>query len=471
MNGPSRCILLGLLFLGISSQISQTTGFRPTKSILVNEDCKFYQIPTFNLDTSSANPLYMNLTLDTVSLKQNFTSWDLESWGLYNASCFQVSYNKSTTENITNIVSDNNLNAPFALVLNFKIRGNQDTYAYVYPVVANLSLTPTEAIREILNWTQTFSNANGTIGYLDGPARYVAIVREVQGFSIAGTSQVTSCPPANTLIAEKTSVYRFNCLLNENRVYAEYQYLTVTHSFPFWLLFFAIFTFIIFTNYIDEDVEIRDERRTSIWMHYPLYTICMVAHYTIYPRRMRVSIVYLVCAAIYWFNAVVIFRYVDNMGQSTLSLGVRLGAITVASAAFGLIFEFIAGLFVVYYYKTNRDFLTFYTQSDDYEQKKHILEAYEERNFQATHIFYFFFIIIGLFFLIIPIYFLYWWSTDDQAWWLLMGVIGIAMKYFFFDFILMGLARVGCGAWPTWMRGFAYDHDSYEKWESIKKYI
>lgn len=467
----SRTILWTLFIAGFHSQISNTVRSRPSQAIYVNEQCRYYQIPRFNIDSATSQPLYMNLTLDTITASQNFTTWDLQSYSLYNASCFQVSYNKSVTENYTSNVNDNNLNAPYALLLTFQLRGSPDTYSYVYPVVANLSSTPSDAIHAILNQTQTRSNRNGTIGYFDGPAQYVAIVREVQGFSSSGISQVSPCPSLTNYTGTNQTIYRFNCLLNEDPFYDHYQFLTVTHSFPFWLLVFAITFFIVFTNYLEEDIEMTDRVRTSMWMYYPIYTIYAAADYQIYPRRPRVSIVFLVCAAIFWFNSIVIFRYVDVMGQSVLHLAVRLVAIPFAAAIFGIIWEILAGLILAYYYKTNRDFVNLYTTNQDYEQKKHILEDFEERNFKATHIFYFLFLIFGLFFLITPINFLYYMSTDDQAWWLLASVIGIIWKYLFFDMILMLISRAACGQRLARIRGIEFDNETYMKWESIKKFI
>lgn len=465
-------------------------------NIIVGKSCDAYQLANFTTIPTDSSPYGLNLTYDLTSQKQNLTTWDFQSYSLRPPNCFVITRNISASENRTvngthypQLATDNaTAFAQAQLVMTFKLRNNEDTYKYVIAVNAtDNTKTPNESILDIMADIQSTGNQFGTIGFFEAPKQFVAVVQRtlvVSSQMLTNATVLTSCTSANstgnaTILNSEFNkdVYRFNCLINPNHTvteasflkFSEYNYLTVTHSFPFWLLVLAMLSFIIVTNFIDEDLPNPESLRTSIWMNFPLHTIHAAASSQIYPRRMRVALVYFVTVSVFWFNAILDYRYMNRAGKEDINLGMRLGLFAFLSAVFGLIWEFILGSVLALYYRTNRQFLLNWEQETDYDRRKPILENYEERNFQLTHIFYFIFLIVGLFFTITPIYFLYWITTDDQAWWLLQGTIGCLWKYLVFDLILMFVGWCSWGRWVTSLRGFEFDYESWLKWEVVQK--
>lgn len=500
----SQKLKLTLIFLSLELLTSFALGqdiplvsfTQNSYNVIVGKSCDAYQLANFTMNPTPSSPYGLNLTYDLKSEKQNLTTWDFKNYSLFQPDCFVITRNISSSDNRTvngtvypQLAKDNSTAfAQAQLIMTFNLRNEQDTYKYVISVNAtDATKTPSQSILDVMTYIQTSSSQFGTIGFWEGPKRFVAVVPktlQVSSQMLTNSSPLPPCTSANltgnaTILNTEVNkdVYRFNCLLNPNITateshylnYSEYKYLTVTHSFPFWLLVFAMLSFIVITNFIDEDLPNPESVKTSIWMNYPLYTIGVAANSQIYPRRMRVALVYFVGVSIFWFNAILDYRYMNRLGKEDINLGMRLGLIAFLSAVFGLIWEFVFGSILALYYRINRLFLQKWEQETDYERRKPILENYEERNFQVTHIFYFIFIIIGLFFTITPIYFLYWTSTDDQAWWLLQGTIGCLWKYLVFDLMLMVVGWCACGRWVTWLRGFEFDYDSWLKWEVVHK--
>ena len=466
-------ILVAFLFVihPVKSQINSQLTILDSPLINITQVCKNYQIPVFNLPIQSGVQIQMNQTFDQTTELLNTTNFKFVSATIIK-DCFHVALNSSARNTSTGgYITAPGANTTLALQVIFQMLQSLDTYTYIFPINPDSTLDPTTALNNILNFTATQSNPYGSIGYFESPGQFKALIQQSFAYPI-NTTGIYTCPNSLTTVNYNDfTYYRFNCLLAQDSHFNGYIYLTVTHSFPFWYLVIALLTFILLTNYLETDVEANEHMRNNYFLQYPLYSVFVAADDQIYPRRPRVALMYFGAFAIFWFNAVLDYKYVNIAGQADISLGMRLGTFAVCSAVFAYFFEFMLGFILSLYYKTNRVFLAKYKACESYDEKKLEIESYEEANFQLIHVFYFFFIILGLFFTITPIWFLYWFRTEDQAWWLLQGVIGILIKVLVFDFLLMFGSKIPLIESFVSLRGYRFDYDSYLGYSEIKKVL
>ena len=450
----------------------------PITPIVISQVCKNYQIPYFNFTTDLV-PAKLTTKYSHISSLQEFKTYQFTQYSI-ERNCYHINY-ESRTENGTiystlplqPTITDYSLKITFS---NFDSPNKAKTYNFVYPItdVSAGSKTDKEYLYDVLFYTGARSGPQGAFGFFQNNENFFSIIPKIFPFPITAfgknITNLTSLTCPDWVKANYT-FYRFNCLTDQDDEYAKYSYITLVGNFAFWALVIFMVVFIVISNYYDEDVEITEKIKDNYLLAHPVMSLHLASDSQTFPRRPRITMIFSVACAIFWFNAIIDYRFMNTPDREDISLVIRLLVLGIFSALFGLIFEFIFGSSICLYYRTNKVFTKKFTENTDYDQKKFLIEKYEESNFQMLHVFYFLNIILALFFIVSSVYWIYWFSTDDQAWWLLQGVIGIAFKYLLIDVILMFLAKMEGIRKVLYFRGYLPDYYTMTQFDLIKKQL
>lgn len=484
----TQSLILGLLaFAGVLGQIvpnptnttnstnttnttNQTTSNSPavqslaTALINITQVCKNYQIPVFKFENGV--PVNLTTTFNLSSQLNSESVFQFKNAALEN-NCFQVSYlwvfpNKTLTRTLNQTVTE------VVLRVVFEKADTKDTYSLVYPVT-NTNKDPAAQLSLILNTTETTSTPNGMYGYFPSPNAFVAIVPRRFDYPFGNSTIANNvCPDWSAL---NQTFFRYNCLQNDNESFEVYAFETVTRNIAFWLWIVLMLTFIVSSNFFDEDVELEPSIKDNNWMAHSFVSLHLASQEQTFPRRPRIALIFVTAASIFWYNGIINFRHMNMPPKSDISLVIRLVVLGVTSAVFGLIFEFFSAIFIVVYYRQHASFVADFKREDDHHSNKQKVERFEESTFESLHLFYFQNIIFACFFFMSPIYWIYFLKTEDQAYWLLQGVIGLCWKYLCFDVVLAALAKVSFIKRVLYFRGTIPDVDAMIGYQKIAKWI
>jgi len=444
--------------------------------------CKDYQNYTFNI--TPTQDIFMNTTYDLDTELNNLRVYKLIGYGIQPNCGFKVRYPSLIRTNFTgtNVSTFNPLppvlpatQTTEVLILNFTNTNNlSQTYHFVIPIQPSISGN-TIGQWQFLNTLSTIGTAQGYFGYIDPTGNFWAEVLQTFAFNYSAASFNNYTCGADFNNTSETEYFRYNCLIQSNNTndasiyYQDYQYNRISYDWAFWYAVFNILMFMMISNYVDEDFGYDETYKDNYLTFHPFYSIYKCGSSIIFTPRMRLAIVCFLNGAIGWFNALMVYLYIQIWGQADISFAYRLALFPFCAAVFSLFFAFFAGLLANFYYNSHRTYVDNVKLLTMHSEKEVELERYEEDSFSKSHIYYFGLGILGLFFFIMPVWFLYLKILENQGWWLLQVVISLAWKYLIFDVALMFLGKTAAFSGFMKLWGFWFDYDLHEEFAPFYK--
>lgn len=446
------------------------------------QTCQNYQNYTFNVTPS--NDIFMNTTMDLDTTLNNLRVYKLVSYGILPNCNFKVRNPALIRVNFTgtNVTTFNPLppvlpptQTTEVFVMNFTNTNNASQFYYfVIPIQQNSS-GYNLGQWQFLNLLSTIGTAQGYFGYIDPTGNIWAEVLQTLGLNYTSSNFTNYTCPADFNNTLQSKYFRYNCLIQRNLTtdasiyYEDYRLNLIAYDWAFWYAVFNILMFMMISNYFDEEYGCEETQKDNYLTFHPLYSIYKCASPITFAPRMRLAIICFLNGAIGWFNALMVYLYVQIWGQADITFAYRLALFPFCAAVFSLFFAFLAGLLANLYYKTHRTYVNNMKQLSTHSEKEVEMERYEEDSFSKLHIYYFGLGVVGLFFFVMPVWFLYFRTLENQGWWLLQVVISLAWKYLVFDVIFTLFGKTVCGYNFMKLWGFWFDYELHEEFVPFYK--
>ena len=359
------------------------------------------------------------------------------------------------------------------LIVEFKNNESNKKYSMIFYVKE--SADPTKDLKYLLNLISLTGSEKGIFTFVDHDENLTSyFLRAIDYFPTIGTKIPGT--EFDELTHSAVNVFRSNCLIRsqeitqEELLYNKSFYLNlISYNWPFWYMIICILGFMMISNFVDEHSEYKIDMKDNYLTYYPLYSMFIISSEVIFTPRIRMAIFMFVLASIGWFNALMVYLYIELDEKADISYTYRLALFPFCSAIFSLFFAFLGGLLATFYYNSHRHYVNIVKKLDSFSEKEVALEEYEMTSFFRLHIFYFVIGFVGLFFFILPIWFLYFKNLENQGYWLLMVVIGFAWKYLVFDILVLLLGKFEVLTELLKLGGYWFDYDLHAEFKEIYK--
>lgn len=484
-------------------------------ALYVNQTASHYQNYTFN--RTDAGAYFMNTSFVLSTKKHNLDIYSLANAQIEPADGYQVytvvfgvfpgaaptlinqTFNGVTSNwtlypNSTNGTHSNytgwrtvrNLFFTHVAVMDW-VNTNPDAdflnYRLVVPVVAtpgapNAHGSPNGFLNFLYNVSAT-GGPNGYVGYSLNK-RFVAQSLTAFPIDITGATVAPSTTSsANITGIPADALFHYN-VLSASRNYGPFPYVAsvyyedyyinrLSYNWPFWFAVGLVLGFMLIANYLDDLVDYDDRLRNNWLTFYPFYSLYHCASEVIFTRRIRLAIFTLRLASMGWFNALMVYRYIQVWGQPDVNWAMRLALFPACAAVFSLFWWLFAGVLANLYYATHRRYVDNLKTIEDLNAREAELERYEEDSFSKLHIFYFFIIIFGGFFIVFPIWALWWHTLENQGYWLLQMLISFGWSLLVFEPLFALLGRAAFLAPLIRLGGYWFDYDLHEEFKLVYK--